>query len=376
MPAVKPYPTLSLWGEPPWTIDFKPAARTLPEQVDFAVVGGGFTGLAAAVALRRLAPEKTVAVLEASSIGGGASGRTGGIALAGTAAGEMPELGDALAGFADFLREVGVDAGLQARGVWEIGRSRGRRDSPIEWRDSGTLRVVNEVPGGTIDPGRLLSGLGRAAERLGALVFEHAPVLAARFQNPLVLLLPPGELRAHRVLFATNAFALDLLDLVGRAQPKFTLAVATAPLGREALEALGLTERKPFYTLDLPYLWGRVLSSGGIVFGAGLVHVRDGGELNSIDVDSGEARELLDGLMERVRGLHPVLASVEFTHRWGGPILFTPDWNPIFCPHPASNRALILAGYCGHGVALSVHLGRWAAEVLAGRRNDLPEFET
>jgi len=325
--------------------------------------------------LRRLEREKTVAVLEANSLGSGASGRTGGIALGGTAAGEMPQLGDVLGGFADFLREVGVDPGLDARGVWEIGRRRGRRDSPIEWRDSGTLRVVNEVRGGTIEPGKLVEGLARAAARLDALLFERTPVVAARFGKPLTLVLPQGELCAHRVLFSTNAFALDLLGLAGQVQPKFTLAVATAPLSQEALEALGLAERRAFYTLDLPYLWGRVLSSGGIVFGAGLVHARDGRELDLIDVESGMAHELLEGLTARVRGLHPVLGSVEFTHRWGGPILFTPNWNPIFRPHSESRHALILGGYCGHGVALSVYLGRWAAEILTGRRSKLPEFE-
>ena len=75
------------WGSPPWKIDFRPPPRALPARVDFAVIGGGFTGLAAAAWLRLLAPEKSVAVLEAFRIGAGASGRTGGMALAETAAG-------------------------------------------------------------------------------------------------------------------------------------------------------------------------------------------------------------------------------------------------------------------------------------------------
>ena len=58
------------WGESPWSIDFRPLPRLLPEQVDFAVVGGGFTGLAAAAWLRKLAPEKSVGVFEAEQIGG------------------------------------------------------------------------------------------------------------------------------------------------------------------------------------------------------------------------------------------------------------------------------------------------------------------
>ena len=78
------------WGAPPWNVDFHPAVRAFPEQVDFAIVGGGFSGLAAAAWLRKLAPERSVAVLESSSLGEGASGRTGGLALAETAAGKLP----------------------------------------------------------------------------------------------------------------------------------------------------------------------------------------------------------------------------------------------------------------------------------------------
>jgi glycine/D-amino acid oxidase-like deaminating enzyme len=91
------------WGQPPWQIDFSPAARSLPKSVDFAIIGGGFTGLAAAAWLVLVAPEKSVAVLEAGRIGAGASGRTGGMVLAESAAGDLPGLGDVLAGLTRIL---------------------------------------------------------------------------------------------------------------------------------------------------------------------------------------------------------------------------------------------------------------------------------
>src|SRR5437763_1726358 len=69
------------WGTPPWRVDFRPAPSSLPDQVDFAIVGGGFSGLSAAAWLRRFAPGKSVLVLESASLGDGASGRTGGMAL-------------------------------------------------------------------------------------------------------------------------------------------------------------------------------------------------------------------------------------------------------------------------------------------------------
>ena len=62
----------------------------------------------------------------------------------------------------------------------------------------------------------------------------------------------------------------------------------------------------------------------------------------------------------------------EFTHHWGGPILFRDDWQPVFDWHPQSRNGIVLGAFAGHGVALSNYLGAWAAEVLLGRR-ELPE---
>ena len=140
----------SSWGQPPWKIDFTQPRRSPPKECDIAVVGGGFTGLAAAAWLRHLAPELSVAVLEARRIGAGASGRTGAIVLAETAAGDVPGLGDVLAGFSKILDTLGVECDLALPGAWEIGRRGGQKSSPIAWQDSGTLRVVKEVPGGTL----------------------------------------------------------------------------------------------------------------------------------------------------------------------------------------------------------------------------------
>jgi glycine/D-amino acid oxidase-like deaminating enzyme len=86
------------WGTPPWTISFKSKNRITetPRVADFVVIGGGFTGLAAATWLRRLAPKQTVVVLEAGRVGAGASGRTGGMALSESAAGKLTGLRDVL----------------------------------------------------------------------------------------------------------------------------------------------------------------------------------------------------------------------------------------------------------------------------------------
>jgi glycine/D-amino acid oxidase-like deaminating enzyme len=391
------------WGAPPWTVDFRPAPRALPDHVDFAIVGGGFSGLSAAAWLRRFAPGRSVVVLESASLGDGASGRTGGMALPETAAGSLPGLGDVLAGYKKILRALGIDSRLTLPGVWELSRSGpAKKHSPICWSDSGELKVVRKVPGGTVDPGKVLAGLARAAENDGAQIVENAEVHALDFSNPVRLRVRRNvrgriqhkEIRAEQVLLATNASSLELSGLRAAPEPKLTFALATAPLSAAQLKALGLSSRRPFYTVDLPYLWGRLLESNGVIFGAGLVPPYIGAssrfpfgarsikkrahDLRRYDVRKGESAARLRWLETRVRRFHPALANVRITHRWGGPILFTEKMLPIFrwfTPegHPRGKHVMVLAGYNGHGVALSVYLGQWAAQALLARRS-LPRW--
>ncbi len=363
------------WGTPPWTVDFHPEPRSLPDAVDFAVVGGGFSGTAAAAWLAKHAPEKRVALFESSAIGAGASGHTGGIALAETAVGDLPGLGDVLQGLQQILGELRVECDLALDGAWELARKGARPDSPIGWSDSGKLGVINEVPGGTIDPGKMVSGLARAAEGAGAMIFEEARVEDISFGEPLRLRVRGREVRAERALIATNAMSLELSGLEDRTEPRLTLALATAPLEAAKLATLGLAAPKPFYTIDYhnPYLWGRMLGGNRVIFGSGLVHADDWRDLLKIDVGAGEAAETMARLERRVRGLDPLLKDVEITHRWGGPILIGEEWKPIFSAHRRSPRAIVQGAFSGHGVALSVYLGRWAAEVMLGRR-ELPRW--
>jgi glycine/D-amino acid oxidase-like deaminating enzyme len=380
------------WGLSPWQIRFEPprVARDLPCVADYVVIGGGFTGLAAAAWLRRLAPHQSVVLLESHRIGSGASGRTGGMALAETAAGDQPGLGDVLSGFRGIINTLDVDCDLDLRGAWEIARSNESskqkkstpRRSPIEWEDSGTLRVVNRVPGGTLDPGKLVSGLAHAAHRAGAQIFEHHRVTGIHWRRTpeIEVEVTPrqtAKITAGRLLFATNGLSLPITGLRAGMHPRLTLATLTEPLSERTLEQIGLAARHPFYTLDFPYLWGRVLKDRSVIFGAGLVHSPDANNLDAVDIRQAESAELLTRLEHRIRQMHPALNHVKFSHRWGGPILFRDSWKPVFDWHPRSagaKNAIVAGAYAGHGVALSSYLGKWAAEILTDQGAKLPRW--
>jgi glycine/D-amino acid oxidase-like deaminating enzyme len=139
------------------------------------------------------------------------------------------------------------------------------------------------------------------------------------------------------------------------------------------LNELGLSKLKPFYTVDMPYLWGRPLYGNQLIFGSGLVHLEHWSELLNLDISSGEAAGLMRLLESRVRSLHPALENIQFTNRWGGPILIADEMTPVFRHHLKNKNIIVLGGYTGHGVALSVYLGRWAADVLVGKRK-LPSW--
>src|SRR4029077_19083584 len=156
--------------------------------------------------------------------------------------------------------------------------------------------------------------------------FENAPVASLNVAESLVLRVAGCPVRARCVLLATNAESLELRGFAHWAHPKFTLSVATEPRTSEQISSLGLAQSKPFYTSDLPYLWGRVFQHNRVIFGSGLVHLEDWRELLTLDVTEGHAAELLADLERRVRNLHPALQTVRLSHRCGGPILIANRW--------------------------------------------------
>lgn len=350
------------WGTPPWRVGVTDAAPRLPARVDVAVVGAGLTGLSAAYHLARRGVR--VAVLEAGTVGAGASGRTGGLVLEGTAGGDLEGADACIAALADVVRRESIACDLRLDGCWELEHRRGPSPCAALWPDGDTmLCVAGTERGGTVDAGALVGGLARAAVRAGATVHEHVAVTAIEAGPPVAVRTAGGVVRADHVVAAVGAWAPSLVALPAPIAPALTFALSTAPLSDAALEALGLGSRMPFYTTDLPYLWGRVLADGGVVFGAGLVHP-PALDVRAIRGDDPAVREAFERLEARVRRLHPVLARVAIAGRWAGPIAFRRGGVPIVARLPDAPAIVACCAYAGHGVALGVRVGQLVADAI------------
>src|SRR5262249_11039588 len=111
-------PTAERWGRPPWRVEAAPPPAPLPARCDVAVVGGGFTGLSAAYHLAMRGAR--VVLLDAATVGAGASGRTGGIVLEGTAAGPLDGVEHCLDTLASVVAEAEIDSDLSLSGCHEL----------------------------------------------------------------------------------------------------------------------------------------------------------------------------------------------------------------------------------------------------------------
>jgi glycine/D-amino acid oxidase-like deaminating enzyme len=365
------------------------SGRPLPEDVDVAVIGGGYTGLAAA---RQLATQGTkVVVLEARTLGWGASTRNGGIAHPGYKWGPaslVKRYGRDLATqlYVDSveatellgrtIREGGIDAELRFNGYMELAWS--RRDahdfaSEVEPRTAwGTpARVVlyehlaEEVgttayhgglaidTGGVVHPGKWFAGLVGLAEQAGADLHEGTRVASIRRQGDGRFLVQSerGTILARDVLVATNGYTDGAApSLRRRIIPIGSYIIATEPLPADLARELSPTGRAYFDTRNFLSYW-HVSADRRLIWG---------GRVSFFPTTVDKTAKLLH---RRMLEVHPQVAGYRVEYSWGGKIGMTFDR----MPHIGRSGGVMYAmGCCGSGVVLLHWLGTRAAAWMGG----------
>ncbi len=227
-------------------------------EFDLAIVGGGYTGLSCAYYAKRQRPEWSVAVLEAYRMGSGASSRNSGAVYAsyrGLDDSGMPHRG--FERFSGFIEEEEIECDFRHASVLhvcatkrEAEKARSAIAPGTKWIGPGELResintsyyegAVEHSGYYSIHPAKLVWGLVKAAQRQGAELFEHSPVLRVKAATPAELITPKGTVRAKRVFLATNAHTPRLGFLKYVMMPVHQFTLATRKLSEEETRELGL----------------------------------------------------------------------------------------------------------------------------------------
>ena len=369
---------------------------------DVAIVGAGYTGLWTAYYLAKTDPTLRIVVLEAETVGFGASGRNGGwcsalfpvssqrlASLPGSSREAAIEMHLAMQGSVNEVGRVSAAEGIDcdyhkggtivlARTATQLARARAEVAAAAEW-GPGDLRFLEpdevaskvhatKVLGATftphcaaIHPGKLVRGLARVVEGLGVTIHERTPVVAIQAGRAVTQY---GVLRAEVVVRATEGFTPSLAGESRTVAPVYSLMVATEPLDAETWERIGLADRPTFSDHRHLVIYGQRTADGRLAFGGRGAPYHFGSRVKpSFDTEPRVFKELQATLRDLFDGLP---AEVEFTHAWGGPLGVPRDW----CASVGLDRGSGLAwagGYVGDGVSTTNLAGRTLTDLILRR---------
>lgn len=401
--ADKNYADYSYWlgdaGEP---LTPRPALQR-SQEVDVAILGGGYSGLWTAYYLLRAQPGLKVAIVEREIVGFGGSGRNGGwcsprfpvsAGLLHKRYGEAAARSMLLAVQAavDEIRLVceqeQIDAQFRAVGTLSLARSEGQLAairgsyaaydrlglaSRYRWLSAAESQErirVTKVLGGlfspdgaSIHPGRLVRGLARAVEAHGGTIYEQTEVTRFEGGADARLITPGGELRAAKaIVLAGEAYLTRFPKLHRSVLPVYSLICLTEPLTPEQWHSIGWTSGENVASARSSVVYLTRTSDGRILFGSRGAPYKFASRIS-------DAQDRHAATIQAIQGYlfdwFPSLAGIRFTHAWGGPVAMPSDWMPSVNFDPAS-RIAYLGGYTGQGVSTSNLAGKLLAGLISG----------
>jgi gamma-glutamylputrescine oxidase len=372
----------------------EPHAPLAGEQVfDVCIVGGGISGLSAALHLAERGMR--VALLEAKHLGYGGSGRSGGQSIFGYAC-EMSTLEKAVgAGDARRMWDVSIE-GLQLQrdliarhaidcdytpGHMILGLKR-RHDAALRAEldhlasryDYHSLRFVDrdelrsliaserytsallDSNGGHLHPYRYTLGLGRAAAGAGVCIFENSPVtrldVAQSAAADNFVHTAQGTVRAHHLLVAGGALLGKLVPSLARKLMDIgTYVAATQPLGEERARAL-ITNTAAAADMNWILDYFRRSADHRLLFG---------GRVSYSGIDPFDSAQVL---RRRMAVVFPQLTEARIEYAWGGLLDITLNRAPHF--GRLGPNAYFIQGLSGHGLVISGIAGKICSEVIGG----------
>ena len=334
-------------------------------RVDLAIVGGGFSGLWAAIQALEEQPGLRVAVVEAEVCGFGASSRNGGFCDASLTHGlhnglahwpreieTLVRLGDEnLDEISSTIRRHNLDTDFRISGDIEVATERWQveelsegvadlqRFNEVELLDGAGMQACIQSPtylGGVrqmsgkalVDPARLAWALAALAEQLGATIHDRSPVKGLESRgSEITLTTPRGTLRANRVIVATNAYRGPIRRPRRYVIPVYDHVLMTEPLSLEQLDSIGWHGREGVGESANQFHYYRLTADDRILWDGydATYHFNNGLEPR-FDQSDKTHRQIAGSFFETF----PQLEGLGFTHRWGGPIAtttkFTATW--------------------------------------------------
>jgi glycine/D-amino acid oxidase-like deaminating enzyme len=390
-------PSVAPGLEPAWWLQEAPPDAELPPlegdaDADVAIVGGGYTGLWTALALKERQPSLDVVVLEAEFCGFGPSGRNGGFLETYWAA--LPKLRDRLGdegalavaraseGALGAVRALGDDVWLRVSGMLEVSASPAQ-DAAVERavhaaRELGVEEEAVPLSAaelesrvrsprfrsgvlfpkvGTVQPARLVRALRRRVLAAGTRICEGTRATRIRSR---VVETARGRIRAPEVVVATNAWAAGWGPLARCLTPFGSYVVLTEPVP-ELLEEIGWTGGEAVGDGRMFLHYFRTTPDGRVLMGSGSGPIGFAGRIGSrFTHDGPTAARAEAGLRTLLK-----LAGVRVEHAWGGPIDVSADHLPLFGT-VSGTRIHYGAGYTGNGVGPSWLGGQILASLVLG----------
>ena len=362
----------------------------LPEKVDVAIIGSGFTGLTAALTLAKRGVR--VAVLEAETIGWGGSSRNGGMVLTGLKISMQTAIKrygrdmarqlfqcslDTIDTVEQTIKEESIECGFARTGHLLVANKPNHYEilaHDVEFMAKEFNHAVRLIPrneqrseigtglyyGALVDevsaglnPAQYVTGLASAAEKAGATLHAGARVRKLeRREKRFFVETERGALQAETVLVATNGYTDSATpDLRRKVMPIGSYIIATEPLSEELARELSPRNRMIFdFKHFLNYF--RLSDDRRMIFG---------GRAAFFPETERTIRQSADILQREMITVYPQLRNVEVEYVWGGTLGFTFD----LMPHAGETDGIYYAlGYAGHGVAMATYLGKSVAEAI------------